>query len=143
LDEKAAHDDWIQRSSARLALYASMLGATLAGQAIGIAVDAAIGVRVLWIPGVFSVALEAFAGARAGAARAGRALTALECMRGSAVYSAGFVAVTLPLGVWTSLSGRSGAAWTLAGVGGFLSWVVVATFVRAALMRAFARRRRA
>jgi hypothetical protein len=140
VDDSTAFDDWIQRSSARLALYAAMLGATLAGQAIGIGVDAALGVRALWIPGVCSVVLEAIAGARAGASRAGRPLTTAECARISVIYSLGFVAVTLPLAVWTMLAGRSGGAgarWTLGDAGIFLGVAVLATLLRAALMRVF------
>jgi hypothetical protein len=149
VEESTPYDDWIQRASARLVLYAAMLGATLAGQAIGIAADAAAGMRALWVPAIASVVLEAIAGARAGAARAGRPLTASECLRVSVTYSLGFVAVTLPLAVWTIASARggqapvgAGSAWTLGDAGRFVAAAVVATLARAGLMRAFSPARR-
>jgi hypothetical protein len=142
--DSTPHDDWVQQASAHVALYAAMLGATLAGQAIGIGIDVALGIRALWIPVTLSVGLEAFAGARAGAARAGRALTASECMRVSVTYSLAFVGVTLPLAVWTLFASRAanppaaaGAAWTAARAGIFVAAAVVATFARAGLMRVF------
>jgi hypothetical protein len=144
VEDSTPHDDWVQRTSAHLALYAAMLGATLAGQAIGIGVDAALGIRALWIPVALSVGFEALAGARAGAARAGRALTASECLRVSVTYSLAFVGVTLPLAAWTFLAGRAadgssgpGAGWSSARAGIFVAAAVVATFTRAGLMRAF------
>jgi hypothetical protein len=154
VDDSQRFDQWIAQSSARIFLYASMLAGTLGGQAIGIAADVALGLRALWIPAIFSVVLEALAGARAGAVRAGRALTANECLRVSTNYSIGFAAVTLPLAGWTFVSLRfgdggaravasgPGARWIVADIGFFLAVMVAATFARAALMRAFSRRRK-
>jgi hypothetical protein len=149
VDESTALDEFVARASASLVLYATILGATLVGQAIGIAAEMGTGLRAMWIPAACSVVLEAFAGARAGAARVGRALTARECLWVSATYSIAFVAVTLPLALWTYASARTGgAAWAsgaprpLAYTAIFAGAALAATFVRAVLMLAFSPRRR-
>lgn len=92
-----------------VSLYAAMLGATIAGQFLGMGVDAlALGRKVLWVPLAFSVLLEAVVAARFGAARMGHELTSAERVRLSAYYSAGLATVTLPLAVWLAAShGRS------------------------------------
>lgn len=149
MDESTALDEWVARTSARLVLYATMLGATLGGEALGIVATMAAGVRTLWVPAVCSVVLEALAGARVGASGAGRALSPRECLRISVTYSIGFVAVTMPLALWTYASARtsgaawaSGAPWTLGRTAVFVLFAIGATFVRAALMRVFSPRPR-
>lgn len=112
MDPLAHGDDWVERASGLVILCAAMLGATLAGQLIGIAVDAFVGTRLPFLPVAFSIALEGLVGARVGALRAGRALTRRESARTSVAYSIGLVALSVPLVVWVRLSEASGGVAT-------------------------------
>jgi len=126
-------------------VYAAMLGATIAGQLVGIAVDAAIGSHGIWIPAACSVFLEAIVGARMGAARAGRSLTTSESARVSVAYSVALAAVSVPLVVWFAAAGRGGAAALAQGRAlGALIWLTalaLGTAARWGLMVAFRPRR--
>jgi hypothetical protein len=99
-------------------VYGAMLAATVAGQFLGIAVDAlAIGRHVVWVPLAFSVVLEAVVGARFGAARVGHPLTAPERARLSLYYSAGLLALSVPLAGWIAASKATPAQLAGAGSG--------------------------
>ena len=123
--------------SATVVLYAAMLGATIAGQIAGIAVDSMIGAHSIGVPVGCSVVLEAVSGARLGAARSGGPLTPRQAGRISATYSAGLLAISVPLLGWMEASRRaSGAAstWTAARVGAALALFALATLARWGLM---------
>jgi len=134
--------------SVPIVVYAAMLGATVAGQLLGMTLDAfVLGRHVLWIPAACSVALEALVGARLGSARAGRSLTAAECWRSSAYYSIGLAAISLPLWGWFGLSRLQGGSLSAraaldaaTSLGAVLGALLVATFVRYGLMVLVARR---
>ena len=131
-------DDWMARASARLVLYAAMLGGTLGGQALGIAGSMAFGSRTPALPLACSLVLEALAGALAGTARAGHPLEGRECLRISAIYSLALALVTVPLLFWTAASRAGGPAVTApstAFVFWGAAWLVLGTLLRAALMR--------
>jgi hypothetical protein len=123
-----------------VAVYAAMLGATIAGQLVGISADAlALGRRVMWVPLACSIVLEALVGARFGAARLGRRLKAGECARVSAYYSACLAALSLPLAAWTvasnrGLGGGSSSHDAARALGTALVALAAATVVRYALM---------
>jgi len=133
------------------AVYAAMLGGTLVGQVLGVAVDALVlGRRVLWVPLVFSVVLEAILGARVGAARAGHRLTPRERVGISLRYSAGLLFFSIPLGLWvlassaapgTPLGNGVSARDVVVAGGTVLAVATVYTAVRTALMGLFDRRR--
>ena len=130
-----------------IVVYAAMFGATVAGQLVGIAADALIvGHRVVWVPLLCSVALEAVAGALFGAARLGRRLTRGECARVSAYYSTGLGSLSLTLLVWTLAANRSGRSPAslrdmAMAVGILLAGLVAATALRYTLMVLVSRRR--
>lgn len=129
-------------------LFAAMLAATIAGQFLGIGVDAlALGRKVLWVPLAISVLLEALVAARLGAARLGQEWTSALRGRLSAYYSLGLAAVTLPLAVWIAASeGRSLAPAPMATHDVMQALVIVlaafaaATLLRWGLMSLFTRR---
>jgi hypothetical protein len=134
-------------------VYVAMFGATLAGQALGMVLSAIAldGRRALWLPIACSVVLEAIVGARFGAARAGRALSARECARLSAYYSLLLAGLSLPLWLWT-LAARMAADRSAATpahfapsalVPGLVVFLVllVAALPRQALMVAFSKGR--
>ncbi len=132
--------------SATVVLYAAMLGATIAGQIAGIAIDSVIGAHSIGVPLGCSVVFEAASGARLGAARSGGPLTARQAGRISATYSAGLLAISVPLLGWMEASKRaSGAAsmWTPGKVGAALALFFVATLARWGLMTLFGRLARA
>jgi hypothetical protein len=109
-------------------VYGAMLAATVAGQFLGMAVDAvAIGRHVVWVPLAFSVVLEAVVGARFGAARVGHPLTVPERARLSLYYSACLLALSVPLAGWIAASKASPAE--LAGFGGTGPQLLVGIFV--------------
>jgi hypothetical protein len=83
----AVRSDDIEARLDAAVMYAAMLGATLAGQLVGIAIDVLIGSRGIWIPAGCSVVLEAVAGARMGAWRATERPTLRRVARLSATYS--------------------------------------------------------
>jgi hypothetical protein len=134
------------------AVYGAMLAATVAGQLLGMAVDAlALARHVLWVPLALSVVLEALVGARVGAARVGHRLTNAERARLSVQYTVGLAAVSIPLAGWIAAS-RTAPARLFAGGGVSLHRVTVAlglvlalaaacTMVRYALMTVFSWRR--
>lgn len=132
-------------------VYPAMLGGTVAGQFLGMAIDAvAVGRHVVWIPLALSVVLEALVGARFGASRVGRPLTAEERRRVTLTYSAALVGVSLPLAVWIAASkatgeGESPGAALSAGaaplwLAAALAGAVVYTAIRYGLMGLFSRR---
>ncbi len=141
--EDTAQDEWLAAISAAAFVYAAMLSATVVGQLCGIGFDALIGAHHLWIPLSFSVLLEAFAGARAGAARSRRALTPRESARVSVTYSLGLAFVSVALGVWIVASHPGGAfaGVTFARAALGLAVLVLGTCMRWALMVGFAPRR--
>jgi hypothetical protein len=143
-------DEWVARTSGRLALYAAMLAGTLGGQLLGIGASVALGLRAPALPVACSVVLEALAGARASGARQALPLGWRASLRVSTVYSLALVLVTIPLLLWTAISlaygrndrpapalqldfGSSIVFWV--GV-----WLVAGTLLRAALMRVFSPR---
>lgn len=127
-------------------LYAAMLAATMAGQFLGMGVDAlAFGRKVIWVPLALSVLLEALVAARFGAARLGHELTTAQRGRLSAYYSLGLGAVTLPLIGWLIAShGQSAPAMATHDVMQALVIVLAGaaavTLLRWALMTLFTRR---
>jgi hypothetical protein len=126
-------------------VYVAMFGATLGGQLAGVVIDAlVVGRRVLWVPAVCSVLLEALAGARFAAARLGHPLVPAECARLSAYYSVVLAAVGLPLWGWTLAARTPGAppapGSTLAMLALVVAALAAATVVRFALMVIFSPR---
>ena len=130
------------------ARYPAMLGGTMAGQLLGIVIDAIVGTRSFWIPLVCSVVLEAVVGARY-TPRDGLPLERGRCARVSWTYSLVLAGVSLPLFVWILASHADAVAggvgysvvtpgFALAALAGF----VAATVGRAGLMMAFVTRRR-
>jgi hypothetical protein len=132
---------------APITVYAAMFGATVAGQLVGMGVDAFIvGRRVVWVPLGCSVVLEALVGARSGVSRISRRLTGAEWGQVSAYYSGCLAAFSLPLAVWTlaynrRLAGAASSREFVLALGVILVGVAVATVVRQALMILFASRR--
>ena len=126
-------------------VYAAMLGATTAGQLLGIGLEASIGSHGIWLPAICSVALEALVGARMGAARTGAPLSSSASARVSLYYSAALVAVTVPLIVWLAAArgprGLSLDARTPSAALAWLAVLVAGTAARWALMVAFRARR--
>jgi hypothetical protein len=126
-------------------VYIAMFGATLGGQLAGVAIDALIGRRVLWVPVACSVLLEALAGARFAPTRLGHPLAPAQCARLSAYYSIALAAVGLPLWGWTLAARAPGSPAAPGSTLGMLALVVaglaVATVVRFGLMVLFSPRR--
>jgi hypothetical protein len=129
-------------------VFAAMLVATVAGQLVGMAVDAAMGSRSFWVPIGSSVVFEGIAGARVAASRWGRPLTVRESWRVSLMYSLAWLAITAPLAVWVCLSrgpvsgSLPGPMWTLGGLALALGALVAATLLRWAVLVASAPRTR-
>jgi len=122
-----------------LVVYGAMFGATVAGQVLGIAVEAALlRSHALWIPLALSVVLEAVVGARYGSARVGHVLTSGERARVSMNYSLALAALSLPLAGWIAASGATREA-ILAGPSAHTVAVVLATCVSALLAVTVAR----
>jgi len=136
----AARSDDLEAALDAAVLYAAMLGATLLGQFVGVAIDALIGSRGFWIPAGCSVVLEAIAGARIGAARVHQRLTSRRVARLSATYSLVLVSLCVPLAVWSSASlpveARAHVSWTTEGVALAAGALALATALRAGLMLA-------
>jgi hypothetical protein len=145
----ATDDDELFASWSSFARYPAMLGGTFAGQLVGIAVDAVVGSRSLWIPLVFSVVFEALVAVRYGSGRDGLALDARKCARVSWTYSLVLAGVSVPLLVWIA---ASHAEAVTGGIGysfvtplrvlGALVAFAAATAGRAGLMIALVTRRR-
>jgi hypothetical protein len=130
-----------------ITVYAAMFGATVAGQLVGMSLDALVaGRRVVWVPLGCSVVLEALTGARFGAKRVGRRLTWSEWGQVSVYYSGCLVAFSMPLAGWTLAYNRRLAAGASSrelaiALGVILFGIAVATVMRQALMILFASRR--
>jgi hypothetical protein len=145
----AAEDDWLAGASVAVVRYPAMLAGTVAGQLLGIAVDAAIGSRTVWFPLACSVALEALAGTRAAASRGEGPLDAAQSARVSVTYSLGLLLVSVPLVIWIAAShtpapdaGGALALWTPGRLGLAAVALAIATVVRWRLMIVLAPRRR-
>ncbi len=135
----------IQLLSGLAPVYAAMLGATVAGQLLGIGIDALLGLRSIGVPLGCSVALEAVVGARMGAARSGGALTPAQARRICMTYSAGLLGISVPMLAWIEVAHTaSGAAqaWTLPRLLLALGLFAFATVARWALMVILSRRRK-
>ena len=100
----ANDDDPFAEGWASLVRYPAMLAGTLAGQVIGIFIDAALGTRSFWIPAVCSVVLEAVVGARFGGQGASKLVDPAQCTRVSITYSLAFLALSVPLAFWVGAS---------------------------------------
>ncbi|HEY8087646.1 MAG TPA: hypothetical protein VIF09_07375 [Polyangiaceae bacterium] len=135
-----------------IAVYAAMLGGTVGGQFLGMAVDTlALGRRILWVPLACSVLLEALVGARFGASRVGHRLAPPERLRLSLHYSLGLAGLSIPLVLWLSASHASAEQLAAAGgatpgdvlfaAGEVLLLLAACTVVRTALMALFTGRR--
>ena len=138
MDGSTEHADSLRVGPVPAVVYAALLGATTAGQLVGIGLDASIGSRGFWLPVLCSVVLEAVVGARMGAARAGGPLSSADSARVSVYYSAALVGLTVPLVVWVGLSRGPRpvplAAPSAAVAFGWLAILVVATVLRWVLM---------
>lgn len=94
----------IELGSFPIAIYGAMFGATVGGQFAGVAIDAAIGKRLVWLPIACSALLEAVVGARFTLSRVPRALTVGDWGRLSAYYSLSLALFSVPLALWTAAS---------------------------------------
>jgi hypothetical protein len=131
--------------SATVVLYAAMLGATIAGQIAGVVIDSVLGTRSIGGPLGCSVLLESVAAVRLGAAKYGAPLTPRQAGRVSLTYSAGLLAISLPLLGWTELArtaSGSGSTWTPGKIAAGIALFAVATVARWGLMALFSRRPR-
>jgi hypothetical protein len=137
-------DEDLDLLSGFVVVYAAMLAATIAGQLLGIGLDSLLGSGSIGIPVGLSVALEAVAGARLGAARSGGALTPRQAARISVTYSGALLAISVPLVVWMEAAHTAnggGRAWTPTAFGVAIALLAVATVVRWGLMVVLSRRR--
>jgi hypothetical protein len=144
----SAAEDELFSSWGSFSRYPAMLGGTVAGQLVGIAIDAGVGSRTLWIPLACSVVLEALVAVRFGS-RGGLPLDPRRCARVSWTYSLVLAGVSAPLLIWMA---ASHAAEVAGGVGysfltlprllGVLVVLAAATAARAGLMIALVTRRR-
>jgi hypothetical protein len=144
----AAEDDWLAAGSIAIIRYPAMLAGTVAGQLVGIAIDAIAGTRTVWIPLACSVALEAVAGARARASRSDRRLDSAQSARISVTYSLALLLLSAPLVVWIAAShpvapgsGSALSLWTPSRLAVAAGALAVATLVRWWLMTALTPRR--
>ncbi len=148
MNGSAAEDDWFAGGSVAIIRYPAMLAGTVAGQLVGIAVDAMMGTRTVWIPLACSVVLEALAGARAGASRSDRPLDSAQSARVSVIYSLSLLVLSVPLVIWIAAShpaapdaGSALALWTPARLAVLALALAVGTAARWGLMVAFGPRR--
>ncbi len=148
MNDSAAEDELFSSWSS-FSRYPAMLGGTVAGQLVGIAIDAGVGSRSLWIPLACSVVLEALVAVRFGASRGGLPLDPRRCARVSWTYSLVLAGVSVPLLVWMAashaaeVSGGVGYSFlTLPRVAGALAVFAAAMAGRAGLMIALVTRRR-
>ncbi len=144
MDDSPADDDLFAPGSLPAVVYSAMLGATIAGQFLGIGIDTLLGWHTFLVPGACSVVLEAVAGARLGARAAGHPLDATRSAQLSGMYSLALIGVTVPLAIWLgasrhALSGDT-SVWTAGRIAGALAALAVATVARWALMLVFAPR---
>jgi len=134
----------IELGSFPIVIYGAMFGGTVAGQFAGVALDSALGQRLLWVPLACSALLEALAGARFGAARVARTMTVGEWGKLSAYYSLVLALFSAPLALWTAasrsphapLGGHAPSQVLALGLGA----LVVVTLLRWGLMTLFAPR---
>lgn len=133
-------------------VYAAMFGGTVGGQFLGIAVDSfALGRRIVWVPFVCSVLLEALFGERFASARVGHRLLPAQRVRLSLYYSLGLAALSVPLVGWLAVShstpeqlssgGGASSHDVVLAAGLVLVGLVAYTAVRTGLMALFSRRR--
>jgi hypothetical protein len=94
----------IELGSFPLAVYGAMFGGTVAGQFAGVALDASLGQRLLWVPLACSAVLEAAVGARFAGSRAARSMAVGDWGRLSAYYSLLLALLSAPLALWTAAS---------------------------------------
>jgi hypothetical protein len=143
--EPRSDDDEIELLPGMAVAYAAMFGATVAGQVLGIALDAVLGLGSIGVPLGASVALEALAGARVGAAKSGGSLTPKHALRIAVTYSAGLAFFTVPLLAWMEVAHTAGGAassWTPSRVALGVALFAVATLARWGLMVALSPRAR-
>ncbi len=94
----------IELGSFPLAIYGAMFAGTVAGQFVGVGLDAGLGRRVVWVPIACSAVLEAVVGARFAASRVARVLTVGDWARLSTYYSLALALFSAPLALWTAAS---------------------------------------
>jgi len=128
-----------------IAVYGAMFGGTIAGQFVGMTIDAAVlGRHLVWVPVACSVLFEAIVGERFGASRLGRALTLSDRGRLSGYYSVCLGALTIPLLVWTAASRKPDAPFgghdPLVAVALCIAALAALTVLRVGLMPIFAGR---
>jgi hypothetical protein len=145
MQDEGEDEGEIQILSGLAPVYAAMFGATVAGQLLGIGIDALLGLGSIGVPLGCSVAFEAVVGARMGAARSGGALTPAQARRICMKYSAGLLGILVPTLVWIetvhTVNG-SARVWTLPRLLLALGLFASATLARWALMVVLSRRRR-
>jgi hypothetical protein len=141
-DEELFAEGW-----AALVRYPAMLAGTMAGQLVGIAIDAVTGNRGFLIPILCSAVCEAIAGVRFAGPRGGKMVDASAAPRVSATYSLALAGLSLPLIFWVAVShaeaveGGVGYSFlTPARIAGALVALVAATAARAGLMMAIVKR---
>jgi hypothetical protein len=131
--------------SGMVIVYTAMLGATILGQGLGIALDSLLGIGTIGVPIGCSVALDSLAGARIGAAKSGGSLTPRQAARIAFTYSGGLLVVSLLILAWMDVArtaaGRP-SAWTPGRLALALGVFAVAAVARCGLMVALAPRSR-
>lgn len=149
MNGSAAEDDWFAAGSLAIIRYPAMLAGTVAGQLLGIAVDAMVGTRTVWIPLGCSVVLEALAGARSVASRSDHPLDSAQSARVSVTYSLAVLLLSVPLVVWIAAShpsapgaGSALSIWTPSRLAVAAVALAVATAARWRLMLVLGPRRR-
>ncbi len=94
----------IELGSFPIAIYGAMFAGTVGGQFAGMAIDASVHSRAIFVPAICSVLFEALVGARYTRSRVTRALTSSDWGRLSAYYSAALAFFTVPLALWSAAS---------------------------------------
>ena len=146
-DDSPAAEDFFAPGSPFAFVYAAMLGATVAGQVLGIGVDALLGVHNVAAPAACSLLLEAFAAARLGARVEGHPLEARRAGVVSGIYTLALLAISIPLLGWFALSGHVTApgdafTWTPLRAAAVLAALAAGVPVRWGLMMLLRRRAR-
>jgi hypothetical protein len=137
MDDRSDEDEDLDLLSGMVVVYAAMLGATIAGQVAGIGLSSLLGIGSIGVPVGCSVAFEAAAGARLGAAKSGGSLTPRQAWRISATYSGGLLAISVPLVIWMDAAHSASGApstWTPLRYGLALLVFAAATLARWGLM---------
>jgi hypothetical protein len=134
----------IELGSFPIAIYGALFGATVGGQFLGIATDALVGRRSLWVPLGCSVLLEGIVGARFTLSRVERTLTVGDWGRLSTYYSLAFAMFSLPLALWTAASRSPQAPFGSNSpgplLGAALGILIAYTLLRWGLLTLFGRR---